>query len=239
MRLIPFRMLDIIANLAKLLTGAQGVWGGTLPSKNQRIYFANHTSNLDTIIIWSALPSELRSITRPVAAKDYWDKEGIRRHIATKELNVVFVERNKENRTEDPLNPLRRALDEGFSLIIFPEGKRNPSPIPGEFKSGIYRLREEYPNVEFVPVYLENVAKTFPRGAFFPLPINCKAHFGKPFKAVESEYITEPKEIVDSYLNQARRAVISLIPEHIKSAIQDFNKKIEEGERNNNQGAKE
>lgn len=275
---MPFRMLDIIANFAKLLTGAQGVWVGTLPSKTQRIYFANHTSNLDTIIIWSALPSNLRSITRPVAAKDYWDQKGIRRHIATKELNVVFVERNKETRSEDPLNPLRRALDEGYSLIIFPEGKRNPDVIPGEFKSGIARLHEEYPHIEMVPVYLENVAKTFPRGAFFPLPINCKAHFGKPLPVTISpiennndtkekvsleksdnineliaelipegknnllskitettnlENVNEQKEKANNFLNQARLALIDLIPEHTKWAVTNFDEKVKSGQRTN------
>lgn len=113
MKYLPFRMLDLIAALTKVLTGAEGVWSGLLPSKKQRIYFANHTSNLDTIVIWSSLPSYLRALTRPVAAKDYWNQPGIRRHIAIKELNVVFVERNKETRTEDPLNPLREALNQG------------------------------------------------------------------------------------------------------------------------------
>lgn len=238
MKFLPFRMLDVIATLAKVLTGTQGVWHNNTPSTQQRIYFANHTSNLDTIVIWSALPSELRSLTRPVAAKDYWDKEGIRRHIATKELNVVFVERNKETRTEDPLNPLRRALDEGYSLIIFPEGKRNPDVIPGEFKSGVYRLSQEYPNVELIPVYLENVAKTFPRGAFFPLPINCKAHFGKPYKVVENEYLDDEKLKTDNFLNQARQSVINLIPEHIKAGATDYDKKVKEGE-SNRLGAKQ
>lgn len=224
-------MLDVIANFAKLLTGTQGVWVGSLPSKTQRIYFANHTSNLDTIVIWSALPSNLRPLTRPVAAKDYWDKKGIRRHIATKELNVVFVERNKETRTEDPLNPLRKALEEGYSLIIFPEGKRNPDVVPGEFKSGIYRLHQEYPDVEMIPVYLENVAKTFPRGAFFPLPINCKARFGKPLKFIENEYMEDEKERTNHFLNYARKEIINLIPEHTKVSVLDFNEKVIAGER--------
>jgi 1-acyl-sn-glycerol-3-phosphate acyltransferase len=228
---MPFRMLDVLATLAKILTGAQGVWVGATPDPKQKVYFANHTSNLDTIIIWSALPNKLRGITRPVAAKDYWDQPGVRRHIATKELNVVFVERQKETRTEDPLNPLRRALNEGYSLIIFPEGKRNPNVIPGEFKSGIYWLAKEYPNVDFVPVYLENVAKTFPRGAFFPLPIICKAFFGPPIKKVQevTGNLSE-KEGVVAYLNNARRSVINLIPDYITKAQPNFEKMVQDGE---------
>lgn len=226
---MPFRMLDVLATLAKLLTGAQGVWAGCKPDPKQKVYFANHTSNMDTIIIWSALPSKLRGITRPVAAKDYWDQPGVRRHIATKELNVVFVERNKDTRTEDPLNPLRRALDEGYSLIIFPEGKRNQNVVPGEFKSGIYWLAKEYPNVEFVPVYLENVAKSFPRGALFPLPVICKAFFGCPLKKIEAVEEDEKSQISD-YLNNARKEVINLIPHHIVKSQVQFDQMVKDGE---------
>jgi 1-acyl-sn-glycerol-3-phosphate acyltransferase len=224
-------MLDILAGLAKLLTGASGVWVGSKPENKQRVYFANHTSNLDTIIIWSALPPLLRAITRPVAAKDYWDNPGIRRHIATKELNVVFVERNKENRVEDPLNPLRRALDAGDSLIIFPEGKRNSNAIPSEFKSGIYFLKKEYPNVDFIPVYLENVSKTFPKGAFFPLPIICKAFFGKPLEIeINININDESKESRILFLNKAREEVIKLIPNNIIQSTPNVDKLIKDGQ---------
>lgn len=224
----PIRMIDILAGLAKVLTGASGVWIDNKPEKKQRIYFANHTSNLDTIIIWSALPANLRSITRPVAAKDYWNQPGIRHHIATKELNVVFVERNKETRTEDPLNPLRTALNEGYSLIIFPEGKRNPEVIPGEFKSGIYHLKQEYPDVEFIPVYLENVAKTFPRGAFFPLPIICKAFFGKEIDFNLTEEDT--KETKVEFLNHCRNKVMDLIPDYILESLKNATQMKKDGE---------
>lgn len=228
---MPFKMLDVLAYVAKILTGAQAVWVGCKPEPKQKVYFANHTSNLDTIIIWSSLPHKLRGITRPVAAKDYWDQPGVRRHIATKELNVVFVERNKDTRTEDPLNPLRCALNEGYSLIIFPEGKRNTNVVPGEFKSGIYWLAKEYPNIDFIPVYLENVAKTFPRGAFFPLPIICKAFFGSPMKKI-SEFINQEdeKQLVCDYLNEARTNMISLIPEHIKSTQINFDQMVTSSE---------
>lgn len=225
-KFLPFRLIDIIVGLAKVLTGAHGVWKKSSPEPIQRIYFANHTSNLDTIIIWAALPSKLRKITRPVAAKDYWSKPGIRHHIATKELNVVFVERDKEKRTGDPLDPLRQALKEGSSLIVFPEGQRNKEIVPGDFKSGIFRLHKEFPEVELIPVYLENVAKTFPRGAPFPLPINCRAHFGAPYKLEnQNPYLTYDEERKE-FLSQARLEVIELIPEHFKAAVPNFEDQV-------------
>lgn len=224
--ILPFRMIDIIVGLAKILTGAQAVWKGSLPDSKQRIYFANHTSNLDTIIIWSSLPFELRKTTRPVAAKDYWNQPGIKQHIATKELNVVFVERNKEKRTGDPLDPLREALIQGNSLIVFPEGQRNKESVPGDFKSGIFRLHQEFPDVELIPVYLENVAKTFPRGAFFPLPIICKARFGAAFKIEQDNPYMQNDEKKTIFLKEARLKVIDLIPEYVKSATPDFTEKV-------------
>ncbi len=91
--------------MTKLLVGAYPQWVGCAPERKQRIYFANHTSHLDTIVIWSALPKELRTKTRPVAAKDYW-QSGIRKRIAVDELNVVLVDR-KRTENSDPMDPIR------------------------------------------------------------------------------------------------------------------------------------
>ena len=77
--------------LTRLLVGAYPQWEGSQPSKKQRIYFANHTSHLDTIVIWTSLPAVLRRVTRPVAARDYWDHGFFRKRIAMTELNVVLI----------------------------------------------------------------------------------------------------------------------------------------------------
>ena len=71
--MFQFQLMTPIVWLTRLLVGAYPQWEGSKPSKHQRIYFANHTSHLDTIVIWTSLPSILRGHTRPVAAKDYWD----------------------------------------------------------------------------------------------------------------------------------------------------------------------
>lgn len=87
-----FKFMTPMVWLTRLLVGAYPQWIGCKPEKIQRIYFANHSSHLDTIVIWSALPRSLRPLTRPVAARDYW-QSGIRRRIAVDELNVVLVDR--------------------------------------------------------------------------------------------------------------------------------------------------
>ena len=191
-----------IVLLTRLLVGACPQWIGSSPSDKQRIYFANHTSHLDTIVIWSSLPKEMRSHTRPVAAKDYWVKGAIRRRIAIEELNVVLVDRRRTEHS-DPLEPLRDCLREGSSMIIFPEGTRRPQAIPSEFKSGIWRLAREFPNVELIPVYIENLYRAMPKGALIPVPTVCSIRFGAPLPF-------SPDDPKDVFLARAREAVIKL-----------------------------
>ncbi len=81
----------------RLLTGAQARWYGCPPKAEQRIYFANHQSHIDLVMIWAALPEELRSITRPIAARDYWANTRFKRWITTEVFNAVYVERGAAN----------------------------------------------------------------------------------------------------------------------------------------------
>ena len=191
-----------IVLLTRLLVGAYPQWIGSTPSDKQRFYFANHTSHLDTIVLWSSLPKEIRSHTRPVAAKDYWIKGAIRRRIAIEELNVVLVDRRRTEHS-DPLEPLRECLREGSSMIIFPEGTRRPQAIPSEFKSGIWRLAREFPTVELIPVYIENLYRAMPKGVLIPVPTVCSVRFGAPLPFTPED----PKE---EFLTRAREAVIKL-----------------------------
>ena len=197
------RLLPPIVWLVRLLVGAYPRWIGCAPKATQRIYFANHSSHMDTVVLWAALPESLRANTRPVAAKDYWGKGGLRTRIARDELNVVMIERAREDRTSDPLEPLREALMHGFSLIFFPEGTRSPQALPGPFRSGLYTLAHDFPQVELIPVYLENLHRSMPKGALLPVPIICTVRFGAPL-ALHAD------ESKDAFLERARAAVIEL-----------------------------
>ena len=201
--LSAFKLMTPIVWLTRLLVGAYPHWQGCAPSSRQRIYFANHTSHLDTIVIWASLPQQLRPFVRPVAAKDYWEKGWIRRQIALKELNVVLVDRRRSDQHANPLDPLRQALMEGSSLIIFPEGTRRPQPLPGEFKSGIWRLMKEFPNVELVPVYIENLHRAMPKGVLLPVPTVCSVRFGKPL-----EHSVD--DLKEDFLTRARQSIIDM-----------------------------
>ncbi len=192
----------LLVGVVKLLVGAYARWVGTQPGDAQRIYFANHTSHIDTLAIWSSLPRRLRSRTRPIAARDYWG-QGLRKYIATRGFGAVLIDRKREDSNADPLDPLRAALKEGDSLIIFPEGTRGHDAVPARFRAGLYRLAGEFPSVELVPVYLDNLHRSLPKGALLPVPMVCTVRFGAPIALA-------PGEEKEAFLERAREAVIAL-----------------------------
>jgi 1-acyl-sn-glycerol-3-phosphate acyltransferase len=193
---------EILVALVKLIVGAHPRWIGCVPDKRQRLYFANHSSHIDTLAIWSALPIRLRSHTRPVAAQDYWGR-GIRRYIASKALGAVLINRNRDDPAANPLTPLIEALSRGESLIIFPEGTRGKEAIPGPFKSGLYHLATQFRDVELIPVYLENLLRSMPKGAILPIPLTCTVRFGAPLTRLDDED-------KDHFLSRAREEVVKL-----------------------------
>jgi 1-acyl-sn-glycerol-3-phosphate acyltransferase len=193
----------LLVAIVKLLVGAYPRWLGSAPSPRQRIYFANHGSHLDTLTLWAALAPELRRHTRPVAARDYWGGGGLKGLIAGRGLNVVLIDRQREHADTDPLAPLDAALAQGDSLILFPEGTRRDEALPGPFKSGLYHLAQRHPDVELVPVYLDNARRCLPKGSFVPVPVICTARFGSALAPV-------PDEDKDAFLDRARAAVVAL-----------------------------
>lgn len=192
----------LLVGVVKLLVGAYARWVGSFPGPAQRIYFANHTSHIDTLAIWSSLPRELRRRTRPIAARDYWGS-GLRKYLATRGFGAVLIDRTRGDPSVDPLAPLRAALHAGDSLILFPEGTRGSTAIPAAFRSGLFRLAAEFPDVELIPVYLDNLHRSLPKGTLLPVPVVCTVRFGAPLmRAAE-----EPR---DAFLARARDAVIAL-----------------------------
>jgi len=197
----------LITGSAKALTGAQCQWIGCGPLDTQRIYYANHSSHLDFILLWSALPRSLRKRTRPVAAADYWFHGKFKQFLIRKVFNGVPVERNAQRTGRairaNPLQPLLEALDEGSSLILFPEGTRGSGEEVQPFKSGIFHLAKDRPQVELVPVWMENCYRVMPKGSFLPVPLLCSVRFGTPTTLRDGE----PKPV---FLDRLKKAVEEL-----------------------------
>ncbi len=195
-------MSVFLLGLIRVLTGAQARWHGCPPKAEQRIYFANHQSHADLVLIWAALPHELRGITRPIAAKDYWTKTPFKQWITTAVFNAVYVDRERKEGV-DPLEPLVTALEHGDSIILFPEGTRGHAEEPQAFKAGLYNLAQKFPDVVLVPTWINNVQRVMPKGEVVPVPILCSVTFGAPIQL-------GPSEERHAFLDRARNAVIAL-----------------------------
>ena len=204
---------SLLAAVARGITGVQVQWAGCEPSERQRIYFANHTSHLDFVVLWSALPLEIRARTRPIAAKDYWEETPLRRYLAENVFKALLVERGAMAKAKSPeeakfigrmlIEDMAAALGTRNSLILFPEGTRGTGEKVGEFRAGLYHLALRRTDVELVPAYLENMNRILPKGEFLPVPMLSLLTFGKPMQV-------EPREEKEAFLERAREAVSSL-----------------------------
>ncbi len=186
--------------LARFLSGCSVRWIDSQPDTCQRVYFANHTSHLDAIVIWSALPAPVRALTRPVAAADYWTAGPIRRYLSNQVFNALLIDRTEIKVHRSPIDLMLEEIGDEYSLIVFPEGGRNSGEEIGEFKSGLYHLCRKRPDLEAVPVHIDNMNRILPRGKILPVPMLSCLSFGPPMWLEAGE----PKR---EFLARAREAV--------------------------------
>jgi 1-acyl-sn-glycerol-3-phosphate acyltransferase len=197
----------LIIGLIRLLTGAQAYWRGSRPTAAQRIYFANHASHGDFVLLWASLPPWLRRHTRPVAGADYWNKGALRRFVGGKVFRAVLIDRERREGSPDPVEQMVQALAGGDSLIIFPEGTRNTTDaVLLPFKSGLFHLASKYPRAELVPVWMNNLGRVMPKGELIPIPLLCTVTFGPPLARIEGEDTA-------AFLARAREAMLALRPD--------------------------
>ncbi|ASV75463.1 1-acyl-sn-glycerol-3-phosphate acyltransferase [Thermogutta terrifontis] len=202
-RVVTGGLRVLLALIARLISGASVRWVNCQPDTCQRVYFANHTSHLDAVVIWAALPSAVRAVTRPVAAKDYWVANPVRRYLACEVFNALLIDRQEIKIHHSPIAEILEAMGDKYSVIIFPEGGRTLGPDVAPFKSGLYYLAKRRPDLELVPVYLDNMNRILPRGEFLPVPLLTRVIFGPPMWLENGE----PKQ---AFLERARQAVVRL-----------------------------
>ena len=216
-------LASLIAALARFIFGGVVIWTCGPPDQRQRVYFANHTTNLDFVLLWTYLPPGVRRLTRPIAAKDYWDGKWLRRFMAANVFRAVLIQRGGDAYAADGTPPsddagaapdrsahgrqavgqMIDALGDSNSLIIFPEGRRNPGPEVGTFRSGLFHLCSQRPDLEIVPVYIENLSRALPKGEVLPVPTFVRLTFGEPTHLMQGES-------KDEFLARTREAVQTL-----------------------------
>lgn len=198
-----------LAVMSRLVTGTAVEWRCDPRSECQRVYFGNHTSHLDFIVIWSALPAGLRATVRPVAGRDYWERGPVRTYLAGRVFHAVLIDRaaaDSSDRLVAARASIRRMTDsigEHRSLIVFPEGTRGLNGEIGRFKSGLYHLSRQRPDAELIPVYLENLNRILPKGEALPVPMLSRVVFGPSLPT----HVHEDKQ---AFLSRAREALLQL-----------------------------
>jgi 1-acyl-sn-glycerol-3-phosphate acyltransferase len=205
---IPIRALrhilsGTLISTARIITGADAHWVGCKPSETPRIYVVNHTSHADFILLLATLPPQLRTRTLPVGAAEYWNGGAVPRFLANQVFRAVLIDRDRVDRIHNPLAPMLRALDRGNSLIVFPEGTRGPGKTLLPFKCGLYHLANARPDIELVPVWIDNLYRVLPRGAIIPAPVQCSATFGAPTRLA-------PGEDKQQFLGRLRQSIAQL-----------------------------
>lgn len=201
-----------IVLFARAITAVRAIWSGEGLPPRRCVYFANHSSHGDFILVWSVLPPRMRRRARPVAGAEYWLKSSLSTFIGRDVFNSVLIQRDREHRTEDPIEQMAAAIDSGSSLIVFPEGTRNQTEEPLlPFKSGIFHLAEARPELDFVPVWINNLNRVMPKGEIVPIPLICTVTFGSPMRL-------EAGEAKEAFIERTRGALLALSPKHAGAA---------------------
>lgn len=206
--MIKIIISTIISWIVKILLGVSARFQSKDMEFKSTIFYANHSSHIDTIAIWSSLPVHIRIKTHPIAAKDYWGTSVLKKYLATKCLNAILINRKNSNKEENPFEEIQKTLEKGDNIIIFPEGTRSLDGEIHDFKSGLYYFSQINPNIKIVPVYLENFHRSMPKGTFWILPLLCRVKFGKQLLKIvqedKKEFLARAKEEIIQLKNEGK-----------------------------------
>jgi len=207
-RLFSLRVLIhliLLRPFLKLFFGINVAGWRNLASLDQYIVIANHNSHLDTLLLFYTLPVKHIVMTRPVAAEEYFSKSKVLFKLVNYLFCPIWIIRGQE--VDDPLREMKKVLNSGQNIIIFPEGTRGvPGRIEG-FKTGIGRLSVEYRDIPIIPVFISGAERAFPKKSAIPMPIWNNITIGPPqiFKG-ESLDITSSLEKMIRELSESETA---------------------------------
>jgi 1-acyl-sn-glycerol-3-phosphate acyltransferase len=204
----------LIVLVARTITKKSVRFLERIDDARQRIYFANHSSHLDFVLIWSSLPRHVRERTRPVASRDYWERSRFRRYYVRDVFNAVLIDRALldrdtvggafDRRGREAVAQMLEGLGDEYSLILFPEGTRGSGESISQFRSGLYYVCRERPDVELVPVRIHGTHKVLPKGRWLPRPQESDLTFGPAMRIEDGESRT-------AFSERARAALGALV----------------------------
>ena len=172
----------IFRPVLKFYVGVQYTDCSFLKDEEQFVIIANHNSHLDTLSLLTSLPSEILWKVKPVAAEDYFGNTKLKAKLSRFFINALLI--NRQSKAKEGTNPaldkLLHAIDEGYSLILFPEGSRGEPEQMSKMKTGIARLLAQKPGLKYVPVFMTGMGTSLPKGGLVVLPYNATLQFGKP-----------------------------------------------------------
>ena len=176
----------IVRWFLKLIVGVKFDNADFLKDIPQFIIVANHNSHLDTMTLMASVPSSVLAMVKPVAAKDHFGKTKFSTWLSNTFINTLLINRRRDkvNLENDPIHNMVTAIDEGYSLILFPEGTRGEPEKEQKLKAGIGLVLQQRPNIQIVPAYMKGMGKAMPKGDSLIIPFNSRLVYGKPKKII-------------------------------------------------------
>lgn len=177
----------IVRPLVLLVLGVNARHFERLPKSGPCVIVANHNSHLDTLVLMTLFKGQSFDKVRPVAAADYFFKNKFLAWFSSRVMNIIPIERKMTRDIKGLFQPMINALDDDGIIIVFPEGSRGEAEKLTRYKSGVYYMMRERPDVPIVPVFLHGLGKALPKGSFFFIPIIVDIFIGEPFKFNEDK----------------------------------------------------
>jgi 1-acyl-sn-glycerol-3-phosphate acyltransferase len=203
--LLQFLYSFVVRTFLKIIVGIKFDSARFLLDEDQFVIVANHNSHLDTMAIMASLPSKIIHKVKPVAAADYFGKTKFKEKLSNYLINTLLIQRRRDikNIEKDPINRMIKALDDGFSLIIFPEGTRGEPEVRQPLKPGIAYVLIQRPQIKYVPAYMKGMGKAMPKDDNLIVPFSSSLTYGQP-AMIKGSNIADVLKQIEEDLNMLK-----------------------------------
>jgi long-chain acyl-CoA synthetase len=147
-----------------------------IPPNRNFLIIANHTSHLDMGLVKVVLGDQGQRLTA-LAARDYFFDTALKRAYFENFTNLIPMDR--EGSLRESLRLAGQALEQGYNLLIFPEGTRSTSGELLEFKPTLGFLALTH-HVDILPLYLHGTYQALPKGSIVPKGTKLEVRIGPP-----------------------------------------------------------